>query len=626
MSFQLPANITLQHEKAIDPCHKYALDELVRLFGRLGCGNVSLSELPESDNYYFVISTGKTDAKPVDVSDVLHDGFVIDVESKKIILSATSAKGLLNAVYKLAEAFGIIFLVPGENGEWIPETPQPLSIGRVYLNPRFPHRGVFWQPLNTKDFTHEEWLRFYGKLKFNVVSDYNKDSKTLEEVGLRFETGGHGLRELLPREEFDNTPDLFRMFQPEDFGGKRQPDSNLCITNPETRRVITNNFKKRLSELGDCYGLNAWADDLPSGGWCMCPSCRSFNAADQSQMAMNLLAATAAEEGKTKIAILAYHDTMMPGTEVTPHQNCYLLFAPRERCYGHAIDDPDCERNRFYFQTLKAWQQKCQNISDNHTFEYYFDQILFRGLFPFLPEIIIRDMDVYEAHNIESHMSLQVAGPVIAPEYNMLVFANAQWDKSLTAGSFINKIIKKFNTDSAEALGQYLNSRSKIFTEAMRICGHNHDMYLDYRWLPESTTDFANEMAECYANASIELSRSADFLESAIIKEQSDNFKNLLQKEINRARFEAAELDVMHMQQKASWHLARYLTRNDSVEASTACEWFEKAIKASEIAYEKGLKYGMDEESTWYFRTVNKWLRREFETKAKMYMDSTVKT
>ena len=37
------------------------------------------------------------------------------------------------------------------------------------------------------------------------------------------------------------------------------------------------------------YAIHAWGDDLPAGGWCLCPSCRSFSPEDQSMIAMNLL-------------------------------------------------------------------------------------------------------------------------------------------------------------------------------------------------------------------------------------------------------------------------------------------------------------------------------------------------
>ena len=35
-----------------------------------------------------------------------------------------------------------------------------------------------------------------------------------------------------------------------------------------------------------------------------------------------------------------------------------------------------------------------------HTFEYYLDRVLFRGLYPTLPQVILGDMRIYEEHGV----------------------------------------------------------------------------------------------------------------------------------------------------------------------------------------------------------------------------------
>ena len=567
----------------------------------------------------FSLAIGSISGFTVCSSQLVHDSFRLAVSGEGIELSATSAKGILNGVYYLAEQLGFLFLLPGEAGEWAPEQAVDLPVGETLMQPRFPFRGIFWGWLDVRDYTDEEWLRFYAKLKFNALSDRIVDVQLVEELGIRLEVGGHGLSELLPRDLFAEKPDLFRLFQPEDFGGKRLNDSNVCITNPDARKIIKENFQTMLKSVEGAYALHAWADDLPASGWCLCPSCRSFSPADQSMLAMNLLAEAAREcQSDVRVANIAYHDTMFPGINISPASETFLVFAPRERCYGHALDDPKCARNRHYMEALKAWRDKYDGISDDHTFEYYFDQILFRGMYPFLPDVILDDMTVYQENGIESHMSLQVAGPELVPEFNMLLFAAAHWNKDLTSTQFCHTVSAKLAAGGAPAWEEYLLARGETFTGAMKMCDHDLSVYLDYRWLPETTSTFAREMVGVYADSSKKLEAAAERLAAGVSPGAPERLLLLTQLEVKRALFEAAELRVMHYQQDAVNHFADYLNGGSREDADKGCELMGAAIETLRDAKTKAVDFGMTEK-IWYLECVNKWLTGEFERKLNHY-------
>ncbi len=618
--YQLPKTVSLVHRGGTEStCYRYAVSELARLLQRMGVSTEAREG--EGGSAPFWLALGEMPGEAGLASTGLkHDGYRLRVAKRGIGIAAASAKGALNGVYELAERLGYLFLLPGEAGEWAPERPVDLPVGEFVMQPRFPFRGVFWNPLGTKDYTVEEWLRFYAKLRFNALSLEDTGHRPLaDELGLRFEVGGHGLSKMLPRDLFEKKPELFRLFQPEDFNGKRMKDSNFCITNSEARDIIKKNFQEKLASVRGAYGIHAWADDLPAGGWCLCPSCRSFSPPDQSMLAMNLLAEAARDCGsETRIANIAYHDTMRPGVNISPAAETFLLFAPRERCYGHALDDPSCARNRFYVEALKAWRTKCAGIGDNHTFEYYFDQILFRGLYPFMPGVILDDMRVYQEHDIESHMSLQIAGPALAPDFNMLLFAAAHWDETLTAGTFCQGLAAKLAPGGVPAWGEYLEARGRIFTDAMRMCGHDVEVYLDYRWLPETTSSFAREMAGVYAETSNRLAAAADRLEVAIPAGAPDRVRCLAGIEAKRARFEAAELMAMHYQQSAVNQFAEYLNTGNRASAAKGCELLTATLDALKVAKVKAIEFGLAP-NTWYYGNINKWLTGEFERKIANY-------
>ncbi len=100
------------------------------------------------------------------------------------------------------------------------------------------------------------------------------------------------------------------------------------------------------------------------------------------------------------VAYLAYHDTIDPDPGLKPLPNVWFEWAPRERCYAHAIDDSSCPVNPRYFDSLRRYLQLFDGRG--HVFEYYADAILFGGLGFATPAIIARDLRAYRALGIES--------------------------------------------------------------------------------------------------------------------------------------------------------------------------------------------------------------------------------
>lgn len=612
MNFNVPPQVRVYCEMSpSSACAAFAVAELKRLLTGM---NVQVVEVPRKD-YEFRISLGA--CRRLSTAGVRHDGYRLTAEGEFVSICAKSAKGLLNGVYALAEGFGAAFLEPGPDGEWLPETPHPLRRCDNVCNPRFPWRGTCFQCI--PDIPVQTWMRFHAKLRFNCsfIADeknFAPAQEIAEELGMRLELGQHGFRGLLPREQFEQHPERFRMYQPADFGGYRTKDFNCCVTNPETQRELAVNFPKLLKTYGNAYAVHCWPDDLPGSGWCMCPSCRAMTSADQAQKAMNILGESARAAGfETRVAMLAYHDTMFPGSMIKPSPTTFLLFAPRERCYAHSLDDKNCRRNRFYMEALREWEKHYAGISDTHTFEYYFDQILFRGMYFFLPAVILADMKVYQAHGIETHSALQVAGPVIAPEYNMLVFADAHWNEKLNARTALDRIAKAIDPVSPKPFRRYLAARAEAFQRAAEMCNHDLRIYLDYRWLPENSGRFGVRSARNFQFAAGTLNEAADALEKAVA-DRPERVRKLARREIARARFEAMEFSGMTHQQEGVNALARFHSSNHPELRRKAVACFREAVELFKHSRSLAEAAGMPA-NAWYFRNINAWQCRELEEK-----------
>lgn len=624
MEFRLSDEVSILRLRSVDSvCYDYAASELARLLGRLGVRCAIRDMTAPPDGFSLCLAprgAGRMPAGP-SLAAVRDDGFVLSVRPSAVGIHARTAKGVLNGVYDVAERMGFLFLLPSDEWEWLPPDGRQgvrVACGTVRRNPRFAFRGTYG--LGQYDFTEEQWLRFQAKLKFNAAGCVPEGHDALlERLGMRVETGGHGLSALLPRPLFKKRPELFRMFQPEDFNGQRRNDSNLCAANPETRRLIQSSYLKSLKRARHVYAAHAWADDLPGGGWCMCSLCRGLSPSDQYLLAMRHLAdAVRAERPDVRVPVIAYHDTILPASAIEAPPETFLLYAPRERCYSHALNDPSCYRNRIYHQALKGWMARFPKGHDAHTFEYYFDQLLFRGMVPFMPGVILDDMRVYETEGIRSHLTIQVCGFGSAPDLNMRVFAEGHWDAALTPRGFIDSIARRIDSRRAAPWRAYLIRRAALFSDAMRFCDYPFDLYLDYRWLPENVLPFGRRAAAAQARASRGLAAAARALSRGIGTRARAAVCRLARREGQRAAFEAAELRVMALQQTAMNQLGLYLSRGDRGALECGLRSLKEAVKALGVARRKALATGMSDR-VYYLASFNGYLKGEFERKIRTY-------
>ena len=607
----------------------YARAEAERLFARAKVpAAVAATENPLALS---IALNGGTAPTVPSVAEVCFDGYACAAANGSYTIAAREEKGVLNGLYALAERLGFAFVMPGEDGEFVPERLEAGEDGTWRENPRFRYRGLF-SSSGCVRHSAKEWYAFLAKLRFNamcahVSGDGIEDDDFAKAVGLRLEIGGHGMSACLPREMFEKEPELFRMFQPEDFGGKRMKDSNFCATNPKTRDIVKENFKKKL-EPGVKRGYHAihgWADDLPGGGWCMCSRCRALSGTDQSQLAMNLEAQAVKELGADlRVPAIAYHDTMFPSESIAPDPVCFLLFAPRERCYAHALNDPSCALNRHYFSALQAWTSRYRGIDDSHTFEYYNDKILFRGHTPYLPETIIGDADAYQEAGIECWMSLQVGGQPLGPDWNMLAHSIVAWEYGLGREELTHRIAGKVSAGRGGAWYEYLDRRANAYGSAWKVCNVPSGIYFDYRFMPERPSGLGGAElvtvqrfgAETLALANAGLGKARTGMSGFAAR--------IADLELVRSAFEAEDLAAMSVHQRGLNAIADYWNGAGKGAVTGALADFKEAAsrlkRASDLfaVCAKGW-----EKNQYYFGFVKNWTVPEIENKIRIYSDVT---
>ena len=201
----------------------------------------------------------------------------------------------------------------------------------------------------------------------------------------------------MPRDAFGEHPEYF----PAADDGVRAARGNLCVSNPDAVARVRQGALAYVRDHPENELLHIWGADVRRGAWCRCGQCRELPPQIQYMEVVNAIAAELATEPKAPpIAYLAYHDTIEPHAGLKPRDNVWFEWAPRERCYSHAIDDAACEINPRYLETLKRYIEIFKGRG--HVFEYYADAILFGGLGFATPSIVAHDLRAYGRLGITS--------------------------------------------------------------------------------------------------------------------------------------------------------------------------------------------------------------------------------
>jgi len=279
--------------------------------------------------------------------DLGYDGYAVQATGGCLFLSGGRRRGMVNAVYSLLqEDLGCRWYIPGIE----PVIPRrPTLRFRPVLRA---YRPVF----------EDRRDPYYGDVAYDA--DWSVRNRTYALTAqVPAEAGGyprfwpsfvHTYDTLVP-------PSTYFQAHPEyysEIGGKRQP-FQLCTTNPEVRRLITEQVLAALRAKPDTQIVDVSPNDRRD--YCECALCKALDAAEGTTMGslltlVNLVAdAVRAEFPDVRITTLAYLDTVVPPKTLRPRDNVLLWLCTDAHAWSHP--------NLFVWETEKfstsmlRWQQ-----------------------------------------------------------------------------------------------------------------------------------------------------------------------------------------------------------------------------------------------------------------------------
>lgn len=467
-------------------------------------------ELPTDEDLPIQLRVGLrwADALPEPHSPLSTVGYRIRVEENSLTVVGGSPKGTLNGSYDLLERIGLSWPVAGADHKTrAPVRRIELPEADFTAAPSFP-RITFFQDLRTlRDYNADPGLAavqaqndndlvpWMGRQRFTGLFGNLPESPEpwaeAKRRGIIRQFGGHILPRLLPRDLFDEHPDYFPM----NDEGKRFP-GNVCASSTPALEVICGNAL-RFAEETQADVLHLWGEDVLGGKWCSCPNCSEMSIHDQYLKVVNTVADCLGDSYPgLKVAFIAYHDTLVPRLTGTPRPNVVLLFAPRQRCYLHALADPDCSRNAEIFAGLQQYRE-IFGPGRLHTFEYYGDALLWCSGAIVLPRLIVEDLKTYHSMGVTDSGCLMFGGySWFSHPLNLFTFARASWDVHRSANEIVEQFVSALFPGAEEAMQHYYRDLEK----ASRLLVERSDWF--YRVPKDDPAAAASLLAETETTAS----------------------------------------------------------------------------------------------------------------------------
>lgn len=373
--------------------------------------------------------------------------------------------GLAPGVYEIRAAFEERTLILGCDGlhadwrEWLRFASRN-GLNGVFFHDTPPSR---WrrEPGARQPATREEAAADGRGWLFELWDAEGDAIRTAAKaLGLRLEFGGHHLSALVPRERFAGQPEWFPLRR-----GQRDGRFNLCTSSAGARDELRANAGRFFARFPGADVYHLWADDLRGGGWCECSDCAGLSPSDQALRATNAAAEALGEMAPgARLAHLAYHDTLARPGKVRPLDNVDALWAPRSRCYAHAIDDAGCERNRAHFAELERLIGWFGDAGRVRVFEYYSDGILFKWMAPPHLEVLPADLRAYRRLGVRGVQDLAVTPrPWQGPLWHVWWFARCARE----GGGDVEGAMDAF---CEAAFGEAGGSYARAFQELERAC------------------------------------------------------------------------------------------------------------------------------------------------------------
>lgn len=303
-----------------------------------------------------VVGPGKVQASQapaLKLDELKPDGIVIETAGQSLIFAGDRPRGTMYAVYSfLEDTVGCrwwsskVSTIPSKPALTVPEQ-------HVRYVPPLEYRETFWFDAFDADYA--------------ARNKSNGSSEHLDVVrGGKISYGSmfvHTSNVLMPPAEFGKEhPEYYS-----ERDGKRivadTPYCQLCMTNPEVKRIVTERVLDYLAKNPDTNIVSVSQNDTDNH--CLCPACKKLEDEEGSPMGpllalVNYVAAEVAKKyPNVAIDTLAYQYTRKPPLHIKPLPNVIIRLCSIECDFGSPLTSAN---NKTFADDIKGWSKICKRL------------------------------------------------------------------------------------------------------------------------------------------------------------------------------------------------------------------------------------------------------------------------
>jgi len=429
------------------PSERFAAQELQTHFK--ACTDIELPIVegaPTSETPMILLGCGEPAAqlgvapKPDRLGE---QGFQIKTVPPHLVIAGTREAGTLYGVHRfLEEVFGVRWFAPG-----VTRTPRATDV-------TVPSLDRLVKPAFLMRFTDYGWPGADGL--FRVRQGHNANGQTAEHpqgTGYAFDGICHSyFTYVSPGEFFKTHPEYFS-----EIGGVRiGEETQLCLTNPEVLRIVTERMLERMRAQPGVRQHNFSQMDYYN--FCRCAKCTAINkqygtrGGTQYWFLNRLAEQTSKVYPKKLIGTLAYMYTEEPPTGLTMHPNiavwlCHMFPC----CDSHPI--ATCPLNADYKRRALLWSKICSHL---YVWHYIVDFAHYYNPFPNF-RAMAADMRFYRDIGVEGVFLEGMPGSggefhLLRPYYGMKLL----WDPDQNADALLREFLDTYYGPASGPIWDYI--------------------------------------------------------------------------------------------------------------------------------------------------------------------------
>lgn len=407
------------------------------------------------------------------------DGFLKIVSQDSILIAGTDSTTTLYAAYQFLKEMGCMLFPDGE--EYCPKT------NHIHLKKEV----KFYEP----DFSHRQTSLY--RLGDQRYQTWNRTERQDKIFGMFVHTFTHLIS---PAIYFEKHPEWFAY-----FNGKRNYESQLCLSNDEMTAEMIKNLGARMAAQPNKKFWSVSQNDYFN--YCECEKCQEKyqKYGSYSGAYIEFVNKIAAAYPEKQISTLAYQFTRKAPLNIKPAENVNIMFCSIE-C-NRSMPLAEDRRSASFVQDMKDWSLLTNNI---YVWDYVVQFQNFLCPFPNF-DVLQPNIQLFKDHGVDLLFE-QGSGSNWSDfeEWKFYLIAELSWNCHASVDSLQEKFFNAYYGPAAEPVSAYY----KLVKDEMNLV--KDSIFLDIYGFPV-----------LYANSFLKpekMERYMQLLDSAELLAAADSF------------------------------------------------------------------------------------------------------